>query len=595
MNSETRSCQNCKQDFRIDPEDFDFYKKIEVPPPTFCPECRLVRRLAFRNERSLYRNECRKCGKAAISIFPRDSGINVYCRPCWWSDAWDGLEYGMDFDPNVPFMAQVRQLLGRVPIFNLIGNYPSLENSEHTNMVGFLKNCYLVTYSDYCENCIHGSFVEHSKDCVENLMINSCELCYECVNCDKCYRALYSVDCESCHDVLWCKNCVGCSDCIGCTNLKNKRYCIFNKQYTKEEYEKLASEYQPDSFSKIEEMRTRALAFWKTFPQKYMHGQHNTSVSGDYLFHTKNTSHSFIVTNSEDCKFCAFIAPGKLTSSYDFTHFGENADLIYDTFNAGYGASNIRFSCWAAFQIQDVEYSFFCAGGAHLLGCVGLKKKEYCILNKQYSKEEYEKLRAAIVAQMQTEPYQDSRGNVYRYGEFFPVEMSPFGYNATTAQEFFPLTKEEILQRGYPWKEQEQGTYQITVDAESIPGKIDDVPDSSSEEIFGCEHQGKCNEQCSTAFRIIPQELQFYRRLKLPLPHLCPNCRHHTRLKFRNPMKLWARKCQCAAGRSENGDYANTAQHFHGADTCPNEFQTSYAPERPEIVYCEQCYQAEVA
>jgi hypothetical protein len=27
---------------------------------------------------------------------------------------------------------------------------------------------------------------------------------------------------------------------------------------------------------------------------------------------------------------------------------------------------------------------------------------------------------------------------------------------------------------------------------------------------------------------------------------------------------------------------------------CNNTFETSYAPERPEIVYCERCYQGEV-
>ena len=41
-------------------------------------------------------------------------------------------------------------------------------------------------------------------------------------------------------------------------------------------------------------------------------------------------------------------------------------------------------------------------------------------------------------------------------------------------------------------------------------------------------------------------------------------------------------------------DYQNTVEHSHHKGKCPNEFETSYAPDRPEIVYCEQCYQAEV-
>ncbi|MBI4059642.1 hypothetical protein HY406_01100, partial [Candidatus Giovannonibacteria bacterium] len=126
--------------------------------------------------------------------------------------------------------------------------------------------------------------------------------------------------------------------------------------------------------------------------------------------------------------------------------------------------------------------------------------------------------------------------------------------------------------------------------------------------VIECQHQGKCNEQCTEAYKIIPQELQFLRRMNLPLPRLCPNCRHYQRIKQRNPLKLWHRKCQCAGLTSENRVYQNTASHPHhmelppsvGTPTakhvgaCPNEFETTYAPERPEIVYCEKCYLAEV-
>ncbi|MDI6602734.1 MAG: hypothetical protein QME57_01260 [Patescibacteria group bacterium] len=106
--------------------------------------------------------------------------------------------------------------------------------------------------------------------------------------------------------------------------------------------------------------------------------------------------------------------------------------------------------------------------------------------------------------------------------------------------------------------------------------------------------EATCNEQCTTAFKIIPQELEFYRKMNLPLPRLCPNCRHYQRIKQRNPLKFWKRKCMCGGQTSTNGVYKNTIKHFHGDNSCPNEFLTTYAPDRPEIVYCEKCYLAEV-
>jgi hypothetical protein len=229
-----------------------------------------------------------------------------------------------------------------------------------------------------------------------------------------------------------------------------------------------------------------------------------------------------------------------------------------------------------------------------LFGCVGLRNKQYCILNKQFTKEKYEELVSKIIVHMNEMPFVDAKGRTYRYGEFFPPEISPFAYNETLVQEHFPLTKEQAIGRGYRWKEPDTKEYQITKSSGVLPDHIRDTTDDILKETIGCAHEGKCTHQCTTAFRIIPEELSFYRRMNLSLPRLCPNCRHYERLAQRNPLKLWHRKCQCAGGKSENGIYQNTGKHQHQDNHCPNEFETSYSPERREIVYCESCYQAEV-
>jgi len=193
---------------------------------------------------------------------------------------------------------------------------------------------------------------------------------------------------------------------------------------------------------------------------------------------------------------------------------------------------------------------------------------------------------------MKEMPYTDKAGRTYAYGEFFPIELSPFAYNETVAQEFFPLTKEQALSQRHSWKEPEKRNAQATISSEKLGDDATTIDDSILKEVIACEHESKCNEQCTGAFRIIAPELDFYRKMKLSLPRLCPNCRHYQRLAQRNPLKLWQRECQCA-GPSSSG-YKNTGKHFHKAEHCLNAFETSYAPERPEIVYCEACYLAEV-
>jgi hypothetical protein len=241
-----------------------------------------------------------------------------------------------------------------------------------------------------------------------------------------------------------------------------------------------------------------------------------------------------------------------------------------------------------------LEYCDSCEVSSNLFGCVSLYHNDYCILNKKYSEKEYFELKEKIKEHMKNMPYRDKKGRVYSYGEFFPAELSPYDYNETLALSYYPLEKEEVLKQGYSWKDPEQKEYNITIDSKHLPDNIKNVDDSIFDAVIGCAHNGKCNDQCTTAFIITNGEFQLYKKLNLPLPRLCHNCRFYERLKLENPKKLWSRTCQCAGKESKNGLYKNTAEHIHGEKSCGNEFETSYAPDRPEIIYCERCYKQEI-
>ena len=192
-----------------------------------------------------------------------------------------------------------------------------------------------------------------------------------------------------------------------------------------------------------------------------------------------------------------------------------------------------------------------------------------------------------IIEHMNEIPYKDKKGSVYKYGEFYPLELCPFGYNETSGMDQFPLTKEEALKRGYNWQDNLQRTVgKETLKPEDISDSISDVDESILTEILACI-------SCSRNYKIVENELIFYKKMGVPIPHKCFFCRHETRVKRRNPFKLWKRNCMCQ--KSNHGHTGN----------CKNEFETSYAPDpryaegsgearKPEIVYCEKCYQKEV-
>jgi hypothetical protein len=126
-----------------------------------------------------------------------------------------------------------------------------------------------------------------------------------------------------------------------------------------------------------------------------------------------------------------------------------------------------------------------------------------------------------------------------------------------------------------------------------LPDHIRDVSDAMLGETIGCLHGGNCADQCATAFRITPEELVFYREMNIALPRLCPNCRSAERMRWRNGFRTYQKQCDCAGANSQNMVWKNTMNHAHGAGSCPNRFETTFLPEKPEIVYCGECYKAE--
>src|SRR3989338_5486993 len=579
--AEIKNCQNCKKDFTIEPDDFAFYEKIKVPAPTFCPECRMQRRLVWRNERTLYRRKCDATGKDIVSIFAPDKNVKVYEQKYWWADKWNPLDYGQDYDFKKSFFDQFKELVAKVPLLNVFN--ANAVNSDYCNFTINHKNSYLVAAGWDNEQVMYSSRVSFSKDSVDCFVCHKLELGYGNISCKNSYHLTHSVYSENCSNSAFLFDCNNCQFCFGCTNLRSRSYCIFNEQYSKEDYVEKMKEFSLGSFSNEEKFKTKFQELKKEDVHRYAHLIKCQNVIGDNIEQSKNCYYCFdLAGEAENSKWSHWGTYG-LKDSYDTgPGTGGKSELACEMVSSGVNCHN-QVCTITNWNCTNRQYSFNCHSSNNIFGCVSLKNNQYCIFNKQYSKEEYEALVEKIKKQMLEVSYKDSNGRVYTSGEFFPIETSPFYYNDTVAQDYFPLTKGKAEEQGYEWKKPESKDYKITISAKDLPDDIKDVDDSIFKEVIGCAHEGKCNHQCTTAFKIIPDELQFYKKMDIALPRLCPNCRYNEKLQQRNPLKLWHRQCMC------------DKNHPHHTGKCPNEFETSYAPERPEIVYCESCYQREVA
>ncbi len=560
---ETRQCQNCKNDFMIEPDDFLFYEKLKVPPPTFCPHCRFVRRMIWRNERSLYKRKCDMCEKNIISMYDDKVVFPVYCPECYQSDKWEGSQYAQNYDYSKPFFKQWRELFSKTPKQSRL-LYGQCLDCEYTNFVKDGKNVYLSFSALGVEGIYYSSNIDHSKEMIDSYNVVKSEFLYENIGVTQNYNCKYiywSSCCVDCNFILDCNN---CSNCFGCVNLRNKNYCIWNNQYSKEEYEKKIKEFNTGSHIFIEENFNKFWDFSLQFPKKYLRIVNCVDSIGDEIRDCKNVKYLYKGDDNENVKYGYRVAHAK--DSMDVCH--SLAELAYENALGGSeNCQNIKFIISGDKAVNESEYYDSCRSSSCLFGCIGLKNKKYCILNKQYTKEEHEEMIPKIKKHMDDMPYVDKKGNVYKYGEFFPTELCPFGYNESVINDHFPLTKKEIIERVYSYKEKEDNKYTITLKAIDIADDIKDIDDSILNEVIECEVSKR-------AFRITPFELQFYKRMNIPIPRLHPDERYKARMKLRNPMVLYHRSCM--------------------KDGCTNEFETTYAPERPEIIYCEKCYKNEV-
>lgn len=564
MNEYIKNCQDCKEDFFVEIDDISFYEKMEVPHPTFCPKCRFVRRLIWKNERSLYKRNCDMCKKDIISMYDDKVIFPVFCPECYRGDAWEASEYAQTYDFSKQFFKQWKELFNKVPRQSL-WQFGDCVNSVYANFIYSGKNIYLsFSVLASSENVYFSSNIDNSRSIIDSYNINNSDLIYESIGINKSYKLKYSYWSSNCINSNFILNCSNCQDCFGCVNLVNKNYCIWNVQYSKEDYEERIKAFDLGNYENIENIKKEFWDFSLQFPRKYAQIINCPDSSGDELRDCKNVRNSFNLYGSENVKYSYRSVKNK--DSMDVCHsWAEQA--FEHAFAGAENSQNIKFVITGGVALNLVEYVDGCKSSTYIFGCIGLKNKKYCILNKQYTEEEYFLMIEKIKKHMNEMPYIDVKGRTYSYGEFFPYELCPFGYNESVIDDHFSLSKGEILERGYPYKEKKENIYTTTLKVSDIPSNIKDIDESIVDEVISCEITGK-------AFKITSFEFQFYKNMNIPIPHVHPDERYKKRLLLRNPMVLYHRKCM--------------------KDGCVREFETTYDTQRPEIVYCEDCYKKEV-
>jgi len=334
--------------------------------------------------------------------------------------------------------------------------------------------------------------------------------------------------------------------------LVGKEYHIFNKPVSREEFEKKKKEILNGSYSSFLKAMEEFERIKLETIHRFTHSINLENSTADHSADLKNCSDCFEAFTSEDCIHALST---------------EDSRDIHNCFSAGWPGCDRVFTSAVtrgSTEIAYCTYTFFSSNLRYCdssnevhnsFGCIGLQHKRNCILNKQYSKDEYDELLPRIIEHMK------STGE---WGHFFSSAISPYAYNESAAQDYLPLSESEAKTLGYRWLAKDKKDY-IKPSVLEIPDSVHDLEAGFTKEILACEG-------CSKNYRVHPRELDFYKRQGIGIPRFCHICRHRRRFKTRNPLKLFKRTCK----------------------NCQKEIKSSYSPERTEAVYCKKCYLEEI-
>jgi hypothetical protein len=558
--STTLVCLRCHDSYLVDTKQESFLERaapqaegatLTFSMPRFCPSCRDQGRLAWRNDRALYMRECGMCQRRIVSCYSPQSEIQVLCANCWNSDRWDPMSFGQEFDSSKSFLEQFQCLFKRVPHLALYNLDP--ENSDYCNHAAGMKDCYCVFASAMNERTLYATRTWKNTNCMDLLESSESENCYMILDCHNCYQLLYSEHCTHCADSAFLFDCHSCRSCFGSANLRQREYVFFNQQLSKAAYEAELAKLALNSHSGVAAVRAAVDRHLQQQVHRHAFLTGCEDCIGDQLVRCKQSRYCFNLSEAEDCHYCELGFSPK--DSYDASGISQG-ELCYGIVNH-LGSSRCSANVITYYN-DNCHYAYHCQSCSDSLGVVGLRHKQHVILNRQYSKSEYQVLLGEIARQM-------SQQNIW--GEFFPGWLSPFGYNETEAQSIYPRSQLQAANDGFRWScyENPRPHTATTLHATELPDTISQVSDQILGTVILCRDTGK-------PFKIGRAELAFYRKHNVPVPQLHPDARYRALLARRNSRRMYPRQCSY----------------------CPQKFVSAYPPQSASAVLCEACYRKEI-
>ena len=515
------------QPWQVSADDLEFLKKFDVPAKFHrSPLYRHLHRSMFLPSLKLYQAKSALSGTRLLSMYPPERKYKILSVDEWWGNTWQAINYGRPYNFTRSFFSQFSELFQDVPKYNIF--LESSENCDYSLSTGHSKNCYYCNrvYRSqdcyYCEMCNSGC--DHLCDC---LWVSKSSWLYDCSICNSCNDSISLFQCENCYDCYYCIDCAGCSYCLFCCNLRHASYCFNNRQVSKEEFFRLKAQYIDGRLSTRKSCLEIFGEVWDHTVWSCSSLNNCEDCLGDVLYNCAHCHECYYSLRLNNSRYCSDVYPsGSASYGFDLTG-GGSAELVFNSVSVGRACYLLRM-CLKCRDCSNLTYCTDCFNCESCFGCSGLVHKQYCVLNKQYHKDEYRELTQRIIAQM------TQSGD---WGLFFPLSMAPFPFNHSFGPSYVDLSREEALSYNFPWRDPPKREQNTEAAVARIPESISDFTDDMRQQALCCARSGRL-------FRISKPELELYRKMSLPPPQLSPDERSKDRRKRLRPRHMWPRNCR---------------------------------------------------
>lgn len=523
----TSICQISWEMFVVSDHEIALRKKFGFEDlPLWKPKYRLQQLGAFYPNWGLYKRKCDKTNVGLISTFTPDCPYPVWQRQEWFKYA-NPPSAKIDFDK--PFFEQARGLFFQCPIPHIFQF--QCENCEYTDDWYESRDCYLCHGGDTNEGVRYSAHINRCKDCICCVMLEGCQWCFDGVNCKNAFHCIHCLDVRDSHNCSMCYDCRNCRDCLFCFNLRGKQYCFGNKQLTKEQYEIEKKKWKFETRSGYKKAQAYfAKMIHEIAWLRAVYVEYAENSTGNYIQHMKDCEQCFMELDHENCCHGLWsggsvkhICEGVWTYG---CHGGYKVAMPIKCFEV-----RCSFMC---FECKFSDYLAYCVGCENCFGCCGLHRKNYCILNTPYSKQEFLDLQKRLIDHMK------STGE---WWEFFPCDFAPNTYEDSLSATFWPLDEQVKLKFWFRTTETKNIKWDNYLLANEVPDSPFDADENTTKQVFWDDIARK-------PFTILPQDINFCRELSVPLPDT-----HYVRRIFHNlswmPYNGELRTTQCAKSGKE--------------------------------------------